>query len=73
MSTGISLHGVTQIEVKKPKFSNGHSWTCLVITHRSTGLDENSEYAEVAAKTEVVLHHTGNFHGVLPLVLEGQS
>lgn len=73
MSTSSSYHDVAQIEVKAPKFSNGHSWTMLVITHRSNGLDENGEYAEVVAKHEIALHHKGNFHGVLPLVLEGQS
>ncbi len=69
--SSMSFHGVTQIEVKEPKFSNGHSWTTLVITHRSTGNNEEGEYAEVIGKTEIALHHKPNFHGVIPLVLEG--
>ncbi len=72
MSTSSSYHDVAQIEVKAPKFSNGHSWTSIVITHRASG-QIDGEYAEVVTKHEIALHHKPNFHGVLPLVLEGQS
>lgn len=66
-----SFHDVQQIV--PPKFSNGHSWTTLIITHASRGRDADGEYAEITSKTEIALHHKPNFHGVLPLVLEGDG
>lgn len=70
MST-ISFHDVKKIEVKAPQFSNGHSWTMLIITHKTHGLDADGEYAEITATTEIALHHSGAFHGTLPLLLDG--
>lgn len=68
-----SFHDVQQVEVTGPTFKNGHSWTKIIITHRAGGRDENDEYVEITVKTEIALHHTENFHGVLPLVQEGGS
>lgn len=60
----MSLHDVVKVELTPTNFGDGHNWSHLKITHRSSGKDKDGEHADLTAVFEIALHHRDLHSGI---------